>query len=69
MQGQTQGAGVHVVGGLGQVDVGIGVEDIVAALFIAQDISRARLAITSLAFMLVEVPPPPWITSTTNSCM
>jgi len=25
------------------------------------------LAITSLAFMLVEVPAPPWITSTTNS--
>ncbi|MNR23779.1 hypothetical protein D3C85_1408180 [compost metagenome] len=32
-------------------------------------ISSARLAITSLAFMLVEVPAPPWITSTTNcSC-
>src|SRR5438552_1583359 len=31
--------------------------------------SSARLAITSLAFMLVEVPAPPWITSTTNwSC-
>ncbi|MNR40924.1 hypothetical protein D3C85_1592590 [compost metagenome] len=28
--------------------------------------SRAMLAITSLAFMLVEVPAPPWIMSTTN---
>ncbi|MNZ95685.1 hypothetical protein D3C78_1148500 [compost metagenome] len=28
--------------------------------------SSARLAITSLAFMLVEVPAPPWIRSTTN---
>ena len=30
-------------------------------------ISRARLAMTSLAFMLVEVPAPPWIISTMNS--
>ena len=29
--------------------------------------SSARLQITSLAFMLLEVPAPPWITSTTNS--
>ena len=29
--------------------------------------SRARLAITSLAFMLVEVPDPVWKTSSTNS--
>ena len=31
--------------------------------------SSARLAITSLAFMFVDVPAPPWMTSTTNwSC-
>ena len=29
--------------------------------------SRARLAITSFAFMLVEVPAPPWKTSRRNS--
>ena len=28
--------------------------------------SSPRLAMTSLAFMLVEVPAPPWIMSTTN---
>lgn len=32
-------------------------------------ISSARLQITSFAFMLVDVPAPPWMTSTTNwSC-
>ena len=29
-------------------------------------ICKARLQITSLAFMLVDVPAPPWMTSTTN---
>ena len=34
--------------------------------FLWPSLSSARLAITSLAFMLVEVPAPPWMKSVTN---
>ena len=57
--------GDHVVGDLLHVDVVVGVDRLLAAA-LAVAISLARLAITSLAFMLVEVPLPVWKMSTTN---
>ena len=53
---------------LWQIDVFVGMKR--GAVTLSRPmISSARLAITSLAFMLVEVPAPPWMMSTTNwSC-
>ncbi len=52
------GAGYHVVGGLGHVHMVVGV-DHRNSPFLPPKISMARLAITSFAFILAEVPARP----------
>ena len=60
---------VDVVRALAHVDVVVRVQVRRTRPCARPSSSSARLAITSFAFMLVEVPAPPWITSTTNwSC-
>ena len=61
--------GIDVVGGLRHVDVVVGVDRRVRSARPRRGVSLARLASTSLTFMLWEVPAPAWYTSTMNwSC-
>ena len=57
--GDVDRRGEHVVGALPHVDVVVGMDRLVlAAKRSPPSISMARLAITSLAFMLLDVPEP-----------
>ena len=62
----VDGRGNHVVGRLAHVDVVVGVDRLLARRAVPPASSIARLAITSLAFMLVEVPEPVWKMSSGN---
>ena len=64
--GDVDGRGEDVVRRLPHVDVVVGVDRLLAAASPPR-ISLARFAITSLVFMLVDVPDPVWKMSTTNS--
>ena len=63
----VDGGREHVVRRLPHVDVVVGVDRLLAADASPPRIWIARFAITSLAFMLLEVPEPVWKMSTTNS--
>ena len=65
------GRGDDVVGRLAHVDGVVGMDGGLAATLGPVSISLATPAITSLVFMLVEVPEPVWKMSTTNwsSCL
>jgi len=61
---QMDGRRYHVVAGLSAVHMVVGVNRLVTAF--APSSSAARLAMTSFAFMFVEVPDPVWKMSATN---